>query len=296
MPRSSALRLPEQAVLDGATGTELERRGLRTSLPLWSASAVREAPDLLLRIHADYVAAGADIVTACTFRTSRYTLSKVGRAHEADSLSRDAVIIARRACEGSTRPVLIAGSIAPLEDCYHPELTRTMTVLEREHASHAEALAAANVDLLLVETMPTAVEALSAARAAASTGLPFAVSLLPGPDATLFDGTPLADAIDGVAQLAPALLCVNCGPVSWCEAAIGLLARSGIPYGLYANSGTPDGSFGGVPEPIAPERYAARASSWFARGARMVGGCCGTTPAHVAALRVAADHVVRAGS
>ena len=296
MPSSSTLHLPDKAVLDGATGTELERRGVRTNLPLWSAAAVHENPDLLLQIHADYVAAGADILTACTFRTSRYTLSKLGRAREALCLSRDAVEIARLARCSSTRRVLIAGSIAPLEDCYHPELTQPLPVLEREHAAHAEALAAAGVDLLLAETMPTAVEAVTAARAAANTGLPFAVSLLPGADATLFDGSPLADVVDDVAQLSPALICVNCGPVSWCDAALETLARSGVSFGLYANSGTPARSLGGIPEPLDVGQYAERASSWFDRGARVVGGCCGTRPAHIAALRDVVDRVQAARS
>jgi len=295
LPRSP-LDLPEKALLDGATGTELERRGVRTSLPLWSAAAVREAPDLLLQIHTEYVAAGADILTACTFRTSRYTLSKLGRSDEAQALSLEAVELARRACITSSRRVLIAGSIAPLEDCYHPERTQPLPVLEREHAAHAEALAAAGVDLLLVETMPTAIEAISAARAASRTGVPFAVSLLPGPDATLFDGTALADAAGRVARESPALMCVNCGPVSWCDAALETLARTGIPFGLYANSGTPDRSFGGTPAPLDVLRYAEQASSWFHRGARVVGGCCGTTPAHIAALREVVDRPGSAGS
>src|SRR5262245_30418452 len=104
-------------LLDGGTGTELLRRGYRTTLPLWSAGALLDRPDLVAAIHADYAKAGAEIVTANTFRTNVRALRKAGLEARAPELNRLAVKLAR----DSGAP-FVAGSIAPLEDCYRPDL------------------------------------------------------------------------------------------------------------------------------------------------------------------------------
>ena len=89
-------------VLDGATGTELERAGLATGLPLWSTHALLEAPECVFQIHASYLAAGAEIVTANTFRTQRRTLARGGLASADTRLMRLAVELARRAVADAT--------------------------------------------------------------------------------------------------------------------------------------------------------------------------------------------------
>jgi S-methylmethionine-dependent homocysteine/selenocysteine methylase len=236
-------------------------------------------------VHDDYVRAGADILTACTFRTNRYTLARRGLAHEAGSLTREMVAMARRSAELGHKAVLVAGSIAPLQDCYYPERTPDDSTLAREHAAHAESLAIAGADLLLVETMPTLREASCAARAAAATGLPVIVSLLVGAGRRMQDGTALPDALGILAQHRVALLSVNCGPPSWCSEAMQDLRESGCRFGAYANSSTPDGSFGHMPQPIGVQDYAQAVGGWLRAGASLVGGCCGTGPAHIQALR-----------
>src|SRR3990170_4956784 len=112
-------------LLDGATGSELGRRAVDIDLPLWSARALIEAPDVLAQIHADYLRAGAEIITANTFRTHRRSLERGGLGHRALELTQYAVDIARAAVrEASHRGngLFVAGSLAPLEDCYSPHL------------------------------------------------------------------------------------------------------------------------------------------------------------------------------
>ena len=106
-------------LLDGATGTELERRGSPTGLPLWSAHALLEDPGLVQRIHADYAAAGADVLTANTFRTQRRTLARGGVGERAAELTSTAVALARRAAAEASnrRPVFVVGSAPTLEEC-----------------------------------------------------------------------------------------------------------------------------------------------------------------------------------
>jgi S-methylmethionine-dependent homocysteine/selenocysteine methylase len=286
-------------VLDGATGTELERRGYPTRLPLWTADAAAAAPDLLLRVHLDYLEAGADIVTANTFRTTPYTLRKLGRESEAASLTARSLALARTACARAGRG-LVAGCLAPLEDCYHPERVPPPEVLDREHAAYAGHLAAAGADLLLVETMGTTREALAACSAALATGLPVLASFILDPrgSGALLSGEDLGEAVAAVCSLATggrrvAAVLVNCTPPEATLAALVRLLRAGDPprgrrspfIGAYANLGRPDEVHGWSHDPAAtPEAYATWARRCRDQGATLLGGCCGTTPAHIAAL------------
>ncbi len=152
---SIADRLTENPflILDGAMGTELERRGYHTTLPLWSALANTEASFLVKQIHDDYIDAGADIITANTFRTTSHTLSKQNNTHTAEHFTRRAVEIARDAIRESGKDVLLAGSLAPLEDCYSPELVPPEDVIRAAYAEQIKILAGAGVDVVLAETM-----------------------------------------------------------------------------------------------------------------------------------------------
>jgi len=291
-------------LLDGATGTELERRGARTRLPLWSAHALLDDPALVGRIHRDYVEAGAELVTANTFRTQARTLARGGIAHRARELTGLAVDLARAAADtaGGGRRVWVAGSMPPLEDCYRPERVPDDGALAAEHAEHAGHLAEAGADLLLVETMNTIREAFAAALAARATGLPTWVSFVcespppshpaaraaPPPPPRLLSGELLADALAALAPLEPLLVGVNCLPPAAADAALAVLAAAGRPFGVYANLGAPNDETGFTrSDACTPDEFAAHACRWRDAGARAVGGCCGTGPDHIRAIAAA---------
>jgi homocysteine S-methyltransferase len=286
-------------LLDGATGTELNRRGVNTDLPLWSARALLEAPDVVRQIHADYVRAGAELITANTFRTHRRSLARAGRGDLALTLTRRAVDLAReaaRAAEGG-QACLVAGSLAPLEDCYSPELVPPQAECEREHAEMARHLALAGVDVILVETMNTIREAQAAARAGRAAGLPVLASVVCRSDGRLFSGERVADAVRALAPLGVAGLLVNCTPSAtihqpFAELRAAVTAQP-VPVpltGLYANIGHTNDITGWTnTEDVTPLEYARLASGWLAQGANLVGGCCGTAPSHIAALRLMLD-------
>jgi S-methylmethionine-dependent homocysteine/selenocysteine methylase len=268
-------------LLDGATGTELERRGVRAELPLWSSHALLEAPEVVEAIHRDYVAAGAEAVVADTFRTQRRTLARAGLGERAGELTALAVALARRAAGGG----FVLGSAPPLEDCFRPELAPGDAALAREHAEHARHLAAAGADAVLAETHGCVREALAAVRAAQDAGLPVVVGFRCGPDARLLSGEPLAAALAAVAPLAPAAVAVTCLPPSAVAACLPVLVASGLRFGVKANLGAPGAAPGGRrAEECAPAAFAAHARAWLDAGARFVGGCCGTRPEHVRAL------------
>ncbi len=279
------LRAGPPLLLDGALGTELERRGAPATLPLWSTHALLRDPELVLRVHADYVAAGAEALTANTFRTQRRVLARAGIGERASELTALAVTLARRASSGSSAPVFVLGSAPTLEDCYRPDLVPDAEALAREHALHAANLAAAGVDAILIETMNTVREAVAAARAARGVGLPFFVSFACWERDRLVGGEALPEAFAAVAVEGPDALLVNCLPCSNVAECLPALRSTGLPFGVYANLGAPGVTSGpGRTEHHPPDAFASQAALWVRAGARIVGGCCGTTPEHIRAV------------
>ncbi len=262
-------------VLDGAMGTELERLGIPSELPLWSARGVIEAPETVLAIHRAYVAAGAQALTANTFRTQRRTLDHAGQGHRAGELTTRAVALAREAAAESG--IFVLGSAPPLEDCFHPELVPADATLAREHEEHARHLVEAGADAVLVETINTIREAVAAVRAARECGAPVLASFVSRRHARLLSGEPLDEAIDAVAPFGPLAVGVNCLPPGGVPPCLGVLQRAGLPFLVYANLIGPG-------EQRSPQEYARCASGWIEAGARIVGGCCGTRPEHIRAL------------
>jgi S-methylmethionine-dependent homocysteine/selenocysteine methylase len=282
------IRTGPPILLDAAMGTELQRRGADTRLPLWSARALRDSPALVSAIHREEVEAGADVLTANTFRTHRRTLEKGGLGHRSRELTALAVQLAREAARGANREVFVAGSLSPLEDCYRPGLVPDDAALEREHREQAESLAAAGVDLLLLETHNSVRELVAAARAAKKTGLPFVASMVTDGSGRLLSGESIGSAAHAVAPFRPVALSINCVPARKLESDFDDLVSvaPGIPLAAYGNLGLPADDIGwAFTQELSPSAYAEYARRWLAVGARLVGGCCGTTPAHTAAVR-----------
>jgi len=267
-------------VLDGATGTELERRGAPCSLPLWSSGGLLHTPELVGEIHAEYSRAGCDLLTAASFRTQRRVLARCGLGERAEELTRLAVRLARQTHRG---PVL--GSAPPLEDCYRPDLVPESPALEQEHQEHAEQLARAGADAILAETHHTAREARAAALAARAVGLPVLVSFVCNAKGQLLSGEPLEAGIDAVLEAGPVAVGINCLPVPALASCLPILQACGLPFLLSPNLTAPTESVpGGRANPVQPADFAALAQTWREAGAAIVGGCCGTTPDHLAAV------------
>ena len=291
-------------VLDGATGTELERRGVSAPLPLWSAGALITHPDIVEAIHRDYVAAGADIVVANTFRTCVRTLRAAGMLERGEELNRLAIELARRSTEnaasgpspgrdhrrdaGATpQGIWIAASVAPVADCYHPELVPDESELNDEHARMLAWLKAAGPDLVWIETMGTVREARAAARATSKASLSFVVSFVVREDGNLLGGERLEDAVEAVEPFEPLALGLNCIPPDGMTAILPRLQRATArPLVAYAHINNPRPIFGwSYSQTVTPEQYAEHVKRWLDLGVSIIGGCCGTTPDHIRAIR-----------
>lgn len=281
-------------LLDGATGTELARRGVDTGLPLWSAHALADARGraVLEAIHGDYARAGASVLTTNTFRTTPRALARAGRENDWTILNRRAVEIARAAGRVNPDAVapLVGGSIAPLEDCYRPDLVPTQADCRREHLRQADLLARLGVDLLLIETMNTMREACAAVAAARAVGLDALVSLCPGAPDALLSGEALSDVAPRILDAGGGRvvgLLLNCAGPELLARALPTLAAAaaGLPFGVYAHLGEPDPFTGWrLPKEHDTEAYARWSEACAHAGARLLGGCCGTTPAHIEAI------------
>ena len=271
----------------------MSRRGVASALPLWSAHALLSEAGLaaLCAIHADYARAGAEILVTSTFRTTRRALAKSGRSNEWRGLNRRAVDCARAGALAASGTCLVAGGLAPLEDCYRPDLAPAEELCREEHRRQVELLVSLGVDLIFIETMNCVREARAALAAARECGRPILLSLCPRAPAALLSGEPFTSALPelldaGGASLSGVLL--NCATPEVLAAlypAFAALVHE-LPHGVYAHLGAPlaDGGWQ-LPAPHEPERYADWIAARVEEGARLVGGCCGTTPAHIDALR-----------
>ena len=199
-------------LLDGATGTELNRRGVDTGLPLWSANALTMDAGLnvLRQVHLDYLNAGADIITTNTFRTNRRVLA--GKGFSAHELTLRAIATARGAVAEFGKPALVAGSLSSLEDCYRPDLVPPADECLDEHSERIQHLVECGVDLLLIETMNSIREAVIAAKIATATGLSTWVTFVCNEKGRILSGESLTHAAEILMPIGVKALGVNCMP------------------------------------------------------------------------------------
>lgn len=300
----TAVRSRRPLVTDGGLGTALESRGIVLDHVLWSAGLLRDDPDTLAEVHAAFARAGADIVTTASYQIGpRAGLTDTGLTDTAvRRLCADSVTLAREAASrGTAAPVLIAGSVGPFGAVlgdgseYTGDYALTDAEFAAFHRPRIEALAEAGADVIALETQPNLPEIRVLADLVEETRVPAWLSVTladGGPTGVprLPDGTPLT-ALAEVAAAHPTVRAVgvNCvRPAQVSPALEALAAVSDLPLIAYPNSGeTYDAESMTWQDPTAEtgERLGAwPVADWIARGARIVGGCCRTTPADIAEL------------
>ncbi|MCY3414900.1 MAG: homocysteine S-methyltransferase family protein [Candidatus Heimdallarchaeota archaeon] len=267
---SVAVMIP---LLDGPMGTELHRRGSDTTLPLWSARALIEDPDLILSIYHDYILAGARIITTNTFRTQRYTFDKVGIEDQSVKLTKRALGLALKAVEGTD--VKIAGSIAPIEDCYSPDLRPDDEILKREF-NQMSAILADGVDYFLIETQNSIHEAKLAVEACSRHNIPIWLFFTCDDSGSILSGDSWEDVISMFKEKVE-IIGVNCSSLIGSDKAIQQIITLGMRnWGVYPNFGSIDPIHGWKSEVGADHlRYLRR---WKALQPALIGTCCGATP------------------
>ena len=295
------LRNGEAVLLDGGVGTEIQRQGAPMSTELWCAEVNLTHPQVVRAVHGEYLAAGAEIITANTFASSPLLLDHFGRLNEMERMDAAAITLAREAASrhgtDGGRNVVIAGSMSTMRPTV-PGSDRTQTGSSWDEktaralfARKAAGLRAGGCEIILMEMMRDLDYSLWACEAALASGLPVWIGLsverrqdgrLRGfgrPD------TDLDTVAAGLAALQPDAMAIMHTSIDDTTDALTVLRRhwSG-PTGVYPECGryaAPDWQFVDV---APPADYARQSHEWRGMGAHALGGCCGVGPAHIAAL------------
>ena len=287
MPREDIavrLRKGDRLLMDGGTGSEIQRRGIAItrgwetagSINSWSARALGEAPDIVRQVHEDYLAAGADVIITNSFWTNRTRMGMDGMADRWEEYTRLAGRIAVDARDKVNPNAYVSGGIAPPENDSPqngPELAEQATVL-----------ADAGVDVMLAEYVGSVEDCVVAVDAVGSVGLPVFLGIK-HVDRFLADPVRLVQALKG--RRVDCILAMCSAPELVSDRLPGLRSAFEGPIGAYANIGykyhtkDEDDLFG----EHTPDRYAEYGRQWLDTGAQIVGGCCATGPEHIRALR-----------
>lgn len=277
---------------DGATGTNYFAMGLEAGEPpeFWNV----DSPEKVKLLHQRFVDAGADIILTNTFGCNRHRLKLHKAQNRVFELARRAAELAREVADSAGRPVIVAGSVGPTGELFAPLGALTEAEAIDTFCEQVEGLKAGGADVAWIETMSAIEEIRAAANGAIAAGLPYTATcsfdtagrtmmgLMPGDLAPVFDGL----------AVAPVAMGANCG-VGASDILVSLLEMTGShPQHAYiskGNCGIPqfrgvDIHYSGTPELMA--NYAELAIN---AGAAIIGGCCGTSPEHLAAMRVAID-------
>ncbi|MBC8570976.1 homocysteine S-methyltransferase family protein [Zongyangia hominis] len=277
-------------LLDGATGTNLMRVGMPISAcpEQW----ILEHPGVLLELQRAYIEAGAQVLYAPTFTANRAMLSRFGKDDEVDALNAKLVALTKAAAEASG--VLVAGDIAPTNLAIEPFGETPFLELVNIYSEQAFALKNAGVDLIVCETMISMTGMRAAVLGARQTGLPLYVTMSMNEEGETLDGSNMLSCMIAAQSLGVKAFGINCTGRfdKLTEQIERLIPYAQVPLIAKPSLGEPDahGEY-----PMTPEEFAAAMKQVLDAGASMVGGCCGATPAHIAALRLMVESYDFAG-
>ena len=283
------LEAGETILIDGATGTEVGRRGVPELPNAWNGGAALSHPDVLREVHQDYIRLGAEIIISNTFATCRHCLEAAGVGEDFELYNRRGVELAVEAREAENAPdVLVAGGISYWS---FVEEKPSLDDLRASVETQAAIMRDAGADLLMLEMMVGVERMLVTLEAAQTSGLPVwaGLSCEKGADGTmrLLDGDSLADGLEALKGRGVPLISIMHTFDYDVDACLDVVERhwDGL-VGVYAHTSSPHegGKWAHIP-PITPEDYAAAAKGWLARDVRLIGGCCGIYTDHIAVLR-----------
>lgn len=274
---------------DGALGTMLYARGVSLDSNFEHLNLVR--PALVRELADEYVAAGAQVIETNTFGANFTRLAAIGLERKVGEINLAGARIARQAADRG-RDVLVGGSVGPLVRIKGEEQEPDEGEMAAHFLAQCLALAEGGVDLLMLETFSSLPQLVAAVGAARSTGLPVCASMAFLEGGRSSDGTAVEQFCAAMERSGSDLVGANCGagPLELLKVVQRLSAVTDKPIAAYANSGFPEYRDGRYIYRATPDYLAAMARDMVAAGAGLVGGCCGTTPEHIAAVaRALAD-------
>lgn len=285
-PFLKRLKKSEKLVADGATGTNLLQRGLPRGVS--SERWVLENPDEIIRLHQDFINAGAQIILTCTFGANALRLAEAGIQDQLQEVNHRAVALARQAVSDSGKPVYISGSIGPLGKLLKPYGPLSPEEATAAYKEQIQALAEARVDLLVIETQFDLAEGTAAVHAARSVSeLPLVVSFSYDRGTRTMMGVNPTQMAKVMNNLEVDILGINCGRSleDNLNALKELRQATSKPIWFKPNAGLPTvDELGNSVYTLEPQAMGNQASDWLEAGAAVIGGCCGTSPDHLRAI------------
>ncbi len=286
-------------ILDGAIGTEILRRDVS-----WADHQLVDRPGVIRSIHEDYVRAGADVISTNSFQLCRRAFDNHFRdvAHRRHVGARDLddranrmlaasvhLALEARQSTAAPRPVAVAAAVTTLEWCFRPDLAPSPEQARSEYREIFQVVKDAGADLILLETVNSIPEARAALEVAKEVGMPCWISFVPDERGRLFTGETFPQAVAELEQRGVDAILLNCAPPDDITAGMAELAsHAHVPIGAYAHIGRFDPPEWLFTDEYPPSKYREVAAEWKQMGkrndGRILGGCCGTTPEHIAAL------------
>jgi methionine synthase / methylenetetrahydrofolate reductase(NADPH) len=293
MPQFADLFSSRPVLADGAMGTVLYARGIFINRCYDELNL--SDPSLILSIHEEYLQAGAEILETNTFGANKFRLTRHGLASKVAEINSAGVKLARQAVdhlkEKQAGTAYVAGSIGPLGVRLEPLGKTGLDEARSAFAEQIRALADAGVDLLIIETMPALNEAREALLAAEETApqLPVLAMVTVDDESNCLDGSSPQQAAALLTEWGAGAIGVNCstGPSTVLTAIEAMRSATSLPLAAMPNAGMPRAIEGRNIYLCSPEYMASFARKAIAAGAQIVGGCCGTTPNHIRAMRSA---------
>lgn len=281
------IRAGECILMDGATGTEIERRGVPQLDNAWNGGGALSHPQILREVHEDYLQIGARIIISNNFATHYHALRDAGEAECFEDYNRRGVELAIEARDRRHKAkALVAGGISYWSwSGNHPTLTELKAATERQ----VEIIAGAGAELLLLEMMIDIDKMLILLNAAQATGLPVWAGFTCQPDAEgvvrLRNGEPLCDAIAAIEGRQVDVVNIMHSEVEHIDACLEVLKShwSGA-VGVYAHSSKSVNHRWIFDNTISPADYCTAAQRWIDQGVSVIGGCCGIEPRHIEQL------------
>ena len=266
-------------VCDGAMGTMLYAKGIFLNRCFDELNATQ--PDLVAEVHREYVRAGADVIETNTFGANRFKLANFGLADKTRLFNTQGARIARHAARDS---VFVAGAIGPLGVRIEPWGRTSVGEAEDAFREQTAALVDGGVDLFMLETFRDLNELLAAVRAVrAVSALPIIAQMTTDADGSSLDGTPPGTFAPALEAAGVDVIGVNCsvGPAAMLETVEAIARLTSARLSAQPNAGRPRDVEGRNLYLCSPEYMATYARRFITAGARLVGGCCGTTPDHI---------------
>lgn len=295
-------------LIDGAMGTQIRARGYEVPShhsSIWSAQALMDNPHIVKEIHKDYISAGAEIITTNNYAVTQNLLERENLGHRLEELTSLSIDIAKEAKKESGKNIKIAASLPPLDTSYRPDLVGDITSIEKKYMEIVD-IVKDRVDLIIIETMSSSMEASGALSACAKADIEVWLGYtLQGIRKNILpSGENLIDAINKVKHFNISAYVINCSSANITTEAIKLLSNEiDKPFGGYANSVNVNQIIDGDDEVDNAEDlqvenqqlineidYSVIVKNWIDDGATIVGGCCGTSPEHIKKISDLINH------